>query len=73
MSIEKRIEKLEKYTGAGDRAPKIWFIDEGEPRPSGIQEGDVIFIMSGENPQEMLEGIRKRLLGNIPSGGEDER
>ena len=49
ISIEKRIVKLEKHTGAGKPERKTWVLVDGEPEPAGIAETDfVIRVVSGE-------------------------
>ena len=63
---------MEKTTGAGERPSKIWFIDEGEPKPAGIQEGDQVWIVQNAKTKELIEGIGERL-GRVPSDGEDVR
>ncbi len=40
--LERRIENLEKQTGASKQESKLWVIVDGEPEPPGIAEKDLV-------------------------------
>jgi hypothetical protein len=74
MSIEKRIEKLEKSTGTSEQKPRTWVIAQGEPGPAGIQEGDMVIIGLDEEAKNLIgrtsERVGERLLLQGKRGGE---
>lgn len=56
MSIEKRIEKiekLEKHSGAGKPERKTWVLVDREPEPAGIAEIDTVIRVGSREAREL--------------------
>ncbi len=53
MSIEKRIEKLERHSGAGKPESKTWVLVDGEPEPAGIAEIDTVIRVVSREAREL--------------------
>ena len=53
MNIERRLEKLEKQTGANKPESKTWVLVKGDPEPEGIEETDLIIRVSSEKVKEL--------------------
>ncbi len=64
MSIEKRIVKLEKHTGAGKPERKTWVIVNEQPNPSGVKEHDLVIRVSSE---EARKQVLRLLAGERPT------
>lgn len=55
--IEKRINDLEKHTGAGKPDHKTWVVIEGEPLPDGVAEGDSVIRVKDAEAKELTERV----------------
>ncbi len=66
ISIEKRIVKLEKHTGAGKPERKMFVLVYGEPEPAGIAETDLVIRVLNEKTKDLITRIGDRLKEGKP-------
>ena len=57
MSLENRVEKLEKHTGTGEPEHKTWVVVEGEPMPDGVAATDTVIRVTNENAKQLTERL----------------